>query len=519
MYNDYDVVIIGGGIGGLTVGNYLVQNGLRTVIFEAQDHAGGYVTSFQRAGFTFDAGVTSFGSNGIVFPILQEIGLGNLNFRRVKRQLVTERFQARIDGSFEMVCDTLKKAFPDEKEQIMDFFKWLDVTSEGFQTLFQTHLFLEEWRQALFDIIKLPFKEFPFCKFLWQALHMTDRDLYRIYFQDAELIDCLGHLGYPTMSGVVTAGMWYSFKEDYWYPIGGMGQFRDQLVHKYIEAGGEMYYLSKVEKILFADRQEVDGRFSLRSSQKYNKLNLGNVSGVRLTGGRKVRALRVVSNINPRDTYLRLVGEEWIEPAFAEKLRKGETSESICSLYLGLKGKGFSGARYLLDASHSTFYLRDEQGQALEFALYILTKEDPALAPDGEVLIIHCFDEFFEWVPSSSRSGEGYQTDIYRRKKEQKMEQMLGLARLVIPDIDQRIVVKELATPLTLHRYTGNSNGATAGWNWNPTLQPKFNWRKEGVIPGLDLVGCWILHPGGIPTSMLTAYWVTKKILNGFGKN
>lgn len=507
MCKDYDVAIIGGGIGGLTVGNYLAQNGLRTVIFEEQDHAGGYVTSFQRAGFTFDAGVTSFGSNGIVFPILQELGLDNLSFRRVKRQLVTEKFQARVDGSFKMLCTELKKAFPDEKGQIEDFFTWLDMMSKGFQTLFQTQLFLEEWRQALFDIVKLPFTEFPFCKFLWQGLQMTDRELYKKYFQNEELIDFFDHLGYPTMSGVITAGMWYSLKEDYWYPNGGMGRFRDQLVQKYNEEGGEICYLSKIEKILFTNHPKTA-----------EKLNLGKVCGVRLKDGREVNVQRVVSNINPPTTYLRLVGEEWITPDFAEKLRSGKTSESICSLFLGLKGKGFPEASYTLDASHTTFYLRDEQDQLIEFALYILTEEDPALAPDGEVLIIHCFDEFSEWMPCLSQNGS-YQTKLYQQKKLEKIEQMLKLARQVIPNIDQRIVVKELATPLTLRRYTGSPKGATAGWNWNPAIQPKFNWQKEGVISGLDLVGAWILHPGGIPTSMMTGYWVAKKILHDFGEN
>ena len=53
----YDVIVIGAGIGGLTCGALLAKNGFKTLVLEQHTVPGGYCTSFQRKGFTFDAAV------------------------------------------------------------------------------------------------------------------------------------------------------------------------------------------------------------------------------------------------------------------------------------------------------------------------------------------------------------------------------------------------------------------------------------------------------------------------------
>ena len=55
MRNNYDVVIIGAGIGGLVCGCYLSRSGLKTLIVEKNVLVGGYCTSFEKSGFVFDS--------------------------------------------------------------------------------------------------------------------------------------------------------------------------------------------------------------------------------------------------------------------------------------------------------------------------------------------------------------------------------------------------------------------------------------------------------------------------------
>jgi phytoene dehydrogenase-like protein len=75
---DYDVIIIGAGLGGLVCGTLLAQQGLRVVVFEKKARVGGCCTSFQRQGFTFDLSVQSIGGcreGGRVWRLLDDLGL------------------------------------------------------------------------------------------------------------------------------------------------------------------------------------------------------------------------------------------------------------------------------------------------------------------------------------------------------------------------------------------------------------------------------------------------------------
>jgi len=78
LKNQYDVVVIGAGIGGLTCGAFLAKEGLSVLVPEQHSRPGGYCTSFLRKGFTFDVGFDFFRGaerGGMFYNILEELGL------------------------------------------------------------------------------------------------------------------------------------------------------------------------------------------------------------------------------------------------------------------------------------------------------------------------------------------------------------------------------------------------------------------------------------------------------------
>jgi phytoene dehydrogenase-like protein len=54
--SEHDAIVIGAGIGGLTCAAALVKGGKKVLVCEQHSKPGGYVTSFERKGFTFDGG-------------------------------------------------------------------------------------------------------------------------------------------------------------------------------------------------------------------------------------------------------------------------------------------------------------------------------------------------------------------------------------------------------------------------------------------------------------------------------
>ena len=54
---DYDVIIIGAGLGGLTAGAKLAKEGMRVLLLEQHDRPGGCASTFTRRGFTMEVGL------------------------------------------------------------------------------------------------------------------------------------------------------------------------------------------------------------------------------------------------------------------------------------------------------------------------------------------------------------------------------------------------------------------------------------------------------------------------------
>ncbi|MEA5107072.1 MAG: FAD-dependent oxidoreductase [Sphaerochaeta associata] len=75
MKKAYDVVVVGGGIAGLTAAVYCARAGLSVLLCEKQDRTGGLVNSFERNGFVYDQGIRAIENSGIVFPMLKQLGI------------------------------------------------------------------------------------------------------------------------------------------------------------------------------------------------------------------------------------------------------------------------------------------------------------------------------------------------------------------------------------------------------------------------------------------------------------
>ena len=75
MKKAYDVVVVGGGIAGLTAAAYCARAGLSVLLCEKQDRTGGLVNSFKRNGFVYDQGIRAIENSGIVFPMLKQLGI------------------------------------------------------------------------------------------------------------------------------------------------------------------------------------------------------------------------------------------------------------------------------------------------------------------------------------------------------------------------------------------------------------------------------------------------------------
>jgi phytoene dehydrogenase-like protein len=76
--DQYDVIVIGAGMGGLSAAAYLGQQGYSVLVAERHYYAGGYAHSFKRNKYTFDAAVRIVAGaekHGLLHELLDKAGL------------------------------------------------------------------------------------------------------------------------------------------------------------------------------------------------------------------------------------------------------------------------------------------------------------------------------------------------------------------------------------------------------------------------------------------------------------
>ena len=130
----YDVIIIGGGLGGLTSGVMLSKEGLNVCILEKHSVIGGCLQSFKRNGYTLDTGMHYVGSlseGQIMHQYFKYLGvIDSLKLRKLDENGF-DHFHFSDGSSFchamgyDKFIDTLASNFPQEKDGLCSFARTL----------------------------------------------------------------------------------------------------------------------------------------------------------------------------------------------------------------------------------------------------------------------------------------------------------------------------------------------------------------------------------------------------------
>jgi phytoene dehydrogenase-like protein len=134
---------------------------------------------------------------------------------------------------------------------------------------------------------------------------------------------------------------------------------------------------------------------------------------------------------------------------------------------------------------------------------------DPGLAPEGKTLLTAMQFTDYEYWKKLSEDPERYKAE-----KEQIADHVVAALDRRFPGLAARVEMRDVATPMTWERYTGNWKGAYEGWRISTET---FGMSMDKTLPGLAdfyMAGQWVMPGGGLPMAVMSGRHVTQIICN-----
>lgn len=513
MKGKYDVVIIGGGIAGLATGLYLQRMGKRSLILEHGTQAGGNMCGVWRKGFYFDCGDQSTENVGVLFTLLDELGLYDPDeWIQAKFRYASRDFSIPLKD-FDQIRGDFKKVFPESSAGLDKWFGTLAPTSEAMKKMMAGGSFsfavdgLEKWRSNLRSMKDS--SSMAQTGMLEMLTKTGDEKAQELFPNDPRLVFLFGEYGSHNMFMMYHASFWYTFLHDYWYPKAGLQALINKLADAYQERGGEIRLRSTVDKLITSGKM---------------------VTAVETSQGERFSGEYVVNTGNPK----RLINEMLDDPNLwdykeRQMITAGKVSRGQTAACLGLDMSNQELKKYLKE--HHTHYFRTYETACTNrydtdlhnkgWSMISATSLHlPHLAPEGKSSIVVQVFTPFHW-----RNGWGTGTDDpmargagYRKVKEEVLNDIIRETEYIIPGLSKKIVHKELVTPRSLARWTMNAEGSPQGWSYDIYRSHrayKFA-RFRTPLKNLFSAGHYAIWPGGVIFSALSGRIVAKGIYGGF---
>jgi len=490
------VAIVGSGFGGLAAGIRLQAAGVKTVMYEARDRAGGRAYVYQDQGFTFDAGPTVITAPHCLeelFALGGERMADHVTLDPVRpfyRLRWPDGTQFDYGGDSESMRAEVAKLAPGDGE---GFDRFMDYSRRVFEAGYE----------GLVDAAFLRFVDMVRVAPQLARLR-ADRSVYGAvsrFVKDERLRQALSfHAlligGNPfETSAIYTLIPFLEHKWGVFFPRGGTGALVQGFVDLYRRLGGELRLSSPVTGI------HVEARGGAA------------VHLVR-TGEGEERFDAVVSNADLHHTYDRLYRGERAAATRTEKLERMDWSMSLFVIYFGTRRRYPGGAHHtvLFGPRYREMLREIFHGPELppDFSLYLHqpTVTDPSLAPPGcesfYVLapVPHLGSAPVDWA----RDSAGY------------AERILAALETVLPGLRQEIVVQRVFTPVDFRDQLNAFQGSA--FSVAPRLAQSAYFRphnRDPEIPGLYIVGAGT-HPGaGVPGVINSAKATTRLVLDDLG--
>ena len=515
MPQTYDAIVVGAGHNGLVTAGYLARAGLKTLVLESRPVVGGAcVTEEVFPGYKVST--TSYLCSLLLKKVIQDLELERFGYQVYPKNPAF--FSPFPDGRYLIMwsdtrktCEEIRKFSVRDAENYPRYEEFLDRLARFIEPLLLetppdvSHRGFDDWQKLASlgrRLMKMPADELVgHLRILSQSV----KDFLDPWFESGQLkvaVATDGVIG--TNGGPYTPGTAYVLfhhamggvggKRGLWgFVRGGMGGLTQALAASARSRGAEIRTSAPVQQI------------SVRNQR---------ATGVVLQSGEELAAKVVISGVDPKRTFLGLVGEQHLESRFAAAIRALKMEGCSMKINLALDGlpdftclpvpQGGIGPHhkttihlcptleYIERAYDDSKYGRPSERPILEIT--IPTTYDPSLAPPGK----HLMNVFLQYTPYSLSRDVA---PSWQALKESYADHVLEMIAEYAPNFKNLILHRHVISPQDLEEEYGMTGGNIFHGEMSPDqlffLRPVPGWAKYRTpIRALYLCGSGT-HPGG----------------------
>ena len=433
----YDILIIGSGFGGLVCADVLSREGFKVCVLEKNAVPGGCLQTYKRKGKIFDTGIHYVGclDDGQVLNQYFKY-LGIMDRLKIKR-LDEDGFDViNIMGKeykhamgHENFIETLSSRFPKERENIKKIVYELKKIGDS--------IGIEVLREKnVFSVLGLSYFNRSAYQYLKENTN-GNRELLDVFLGSVDLCGERDNISLYVYAMIINSNIESSYRF-----VDGSRQVADLLVQNIEKNGGEVRTNAEVTRINVRD--------GLMSSVEINRSEL-------------IKSKFCISDIHPSRTLELVEKTNIIKKAYISRINSLRESMGFFTVSVVFKENAFeyqNKNNYYYDSPQiytSENYCKNP-GKKMLFCTSISSSSEK-YASVAQLLEPMFWSEMEKWIDTTvERRGEEY-----LKFKQYRAELLLDLMEKYRPGFKQTIDSYYTSTPLTYRDYTGTKNGSAYG--------------------------------------------------------